>query len=58
MSDRFAEGGTQYVCLPCREMAPGVPGELEVPGDPKCHGRVWCPWCGDAMEEYREGVHG
>lgn len=41
-----------YVCMPCREMNPYVEGEIDVPGGTK--GTVWCPWCGDEMEQKSE----
>jgi DNA-directed RNA polymerase subunit RPC12/RpoP len=58
MTDESDQTSSQYVCMPCREMVPGVPGELTVPGDSTRHGTVWCPWCGDKMEKYEKGVHG
>lgn len=45
----------RYVCMPCREMVPGHEGEITVPGGTQ--GTVWCPWCGDKMEQYQEEIH-
>lgn len=43
-----------YECVPCKvESKPGARGEITVPGG--TNGTVWCPWCGDEMQQ-QEGA--
>lgn len=43
---------SEWVCMPCYSMVPYRDGTLTVHGDTEPdYLTVWCPWCGDAMDQ-------
>lgn len=55
-SDHFPSDpeASAWICMPCHLFPPDDrSGVLTVHSD-QDHFRVWCPWCGDAMERVAE----
>lgn len=48
------ETATDWICMPCHLMVPNRSGHVTVHEQKDEKIVVWCPWCGDKMEQAEE----